>query len=361
MATCRTYYADTPPGTSAVLADTSQLDLPQYDVVAHNGPLSAQEIFERAQITSDLQAVEQHLLDRTASRSPLIAAAGRHTISAGGKRLRAALALLAAQLGEYDLDRAIPAATTVEFIHAASLVHDDLVDQAARRRGHITVHTKWDNDVALMVGDYFFALGASEMARAPDTRTITYYAQAVKTTVEGELSPVTELAPLAVALEQYYYKIGCKTASLFEAACKSGMAAGCGSDADIDALGRFGYDFGLAFQIIDDILDFTGDETTLGKPAGNDLRQGTITLPLIYAIENGGSPFLHEIIDLPEPTDAQIAQAVTEVIDRGGVDRAQADATRYVQQAIGHLDDFVPSAARAALTDLALFTTQRQK
>lgn len=361
MTTCRSRYPDVSPDTLSVLTEKERSEALQYGGPSANGRLSSVlDIFQQAQIIDDLQEVERVLLARTASHSPLIAAAGRHTVSAGGKRLRAALALLAARLGEYDLERAIPAATTVEFIHAASLVHDDLVDQAARRRGHITVHARWDNDVALMVGDYFFALGASEMARSPDSRTITYYAQAVQTTVEGELSPVTVLTPRNQALEQYFYKIGCKTAALFEAACKSGMAAGRGSEDDIAALGHFGYAFGLAFQIVDDILDFTSDETTLGKPAGNDLRQGTITLPLIYAVENGGSSLLREIIDMPDATDEQIARAVTEVIERGGVDRARADAALYAQRAIAHLERFPPSAARAALIDLTLFTVQRQ-
>lgn len=323
--------------------------------------LDATEIFERAQITRDLHEVERSLLERVESRSAFITAAGAHTVRAGGKRLRAALALLAARLGQYELPKVIHAATSVELIHAASLVHDDLVDNAAHRRGHITVHAKWDNDVALMVGDYFFALGAAEMARSPDPRIITYYAQAVQTIVEGELSPVTDVMPLDVATEQYFFKIGCKTAALFAAACKAGMAAGGGDNADIAALGHYGYDFGLAFQVVDDVLDFTGDQSTLGKPAGNDLRQGTITLPLIYAIANGGDSALAEIVDVPQPSDAQIAQAIAEVLKCGGVDQAMADAEMYVHRAIARLDRFPPSPARRALTELARFALERRK
>lgn len=320
----------------------------------------ATELFERAQLTADLQAVEQLLLERSASRSELIAAASAHTVRSGGKRLRAALALLAARLGSYQLPRVIHAAAAVELIQAASLVHDDLVDQAARRRGRVTVHARWDNDVALMVGDYFFALAAAEMARSPDRRIITYYAHAVQTIVEGELSPVTACEPVETALGQYYYKTGAKTASLFEAAAKAGMAAGGGSEAQIAALGRYGLDLGMAFQIVDDVLDFTGDEQTLGKPAGNDLRQGTITLPLIYAVARTGSPRLRALCEQEAPSEAQVRAAIAEVTAAGGVDAALHEARRFVDQAVAALAELPPSPAHTALVELAHFVVERE-
>ncbi|NNJ12830.1 polyprenyl synthetase family protein [Chloroflexales bacterium ZM16-3] len=318
------------------------------------------DLFERANLTADLRAVEDLLLERSRSRSELITAASIHTVRSGGKRLRAAMALLAAQLGSYQLSNVIHAAASAELIHAASLVHDDLVDQAARRRGRVTVHTRWDNDVALMVGDYFFALAAAEMSLSPDPRIITFYAQAVQTIVEGELSPVMVAEPAETALSQYFYKTGAKTAVLFEAACKAGMAAGGGDDAQTNALGAYGFDVGIAFQIVDDVLDFIGDEDTLGKPAGNDLRQGTITLPLIYALEATGSPLLRALIEQDAPDDAAVEAAIAEVRTAGGVDAAMAEARRYIAQAIGHLDVFPDTPARRALIDLTLFVVERE-
>ena len=138
-----------------------------------------------------------------------------------------------------------------------------------------------------MVGDYLFALAAAEMALAPDPRYYAYFSHGVMTICAGELSPVMDAAPFDTATEQYLYKIGCKTAALFEAACKAGMVCGGSARSEVDALGRFGYQLGLAFQIVDDVLDYTADAATLGKPAGNDLREGTITLPLIYAVAAG--------------------------------------------------------------------------
>jgi heptaprenyl diphosphate synthase/octaprenyl-diphosphate synthase len=322
-------------------------------------PASLSAILSYAHLHDDMAAVESLLLQRTNSRSPLIAAASEYTVRAGGKRLRAALALLAGRLGNYSLERVIHPAAAAELIHAASLVHDDLVDKANQRRGRMTVHARWDDDVALMVGDYFFALAAGEMALSPDPRIIAFYAQAVQTIVEGELSPVMQVAPFAEAERQYLYKTGAKTATLFEAACKAGITATQGSPEAIETMGRYGYDLGLAFQIIDDVLDFVGDERTLGKPAGNDLRQGTITLPLIYAVARGGSPLLQQIVH-EQPSEAAVQQALAEVLDRGGVAAALADARAYGQRAINHLQHFPASPAKRALIDLTAFVIERQ-
>jgi heptaprenyl diphosphate synthase/octaprenyl-diphosphate synthase len=309
-------------------------------------------------LLADLERVDQIILERVQPRLAVIRMAGHHILTSGGKRIRAALTLLAAQLGQYDLERVLHSAAAVELIHAASLVHDDLVDQAERRRGAVTVHTRWDGDVALMVGDYFFALAAAEMALAPDPRIIGFFSRGVMTICEGELSPVVNVTPLDVALEQYLYKIGCKTAALFEAGCKAGMICGGGTPEQIEALGRFGYDLGLAFQIVDDVLDYVGDAAMLGKPAGNDLREGTITLPLIYAVDAGGAG-LAEIVDLQPPDDERIQFAIDEVRRLGAADRALADARRYAESALSHLDGFPDSPAKGALAEIARFVVLR--
>ncbi len=309
-------------------------------------------------LLADLDQVDQIIVERVQSRSAVIRVAGRHILTSGGKRIRATLALLVAQLGRYELDQVIHSAAAVELIHAASLVHDDLVDEAERRRGTVTVHTRWDGNVALMVGDYLFALAAAEMALAPDPRIIAYFSRGVMTICEGELSPVVDVTPPATAIEQYMYKIGCKTAALFEAACKAGMVCGGGSQEYIDALGRFGYDLGLAFQIIDDVLDYTGDPQTLGKPAGNDLRAGTITLPLIYAVDAGGGPALAEVLDMRPIDEERLRWAVGEV-RRLGAARAIEDAHRCADRALAHLDIFPDSSAKHALGEVARFVVTR--
>lgn len=323
-------------------------------------PTNLGEVFRRADLGDDLAAIERILLQRTASNSRLLAAAGAHTVAAGGKRLRAALVLLAARLGDYQLARAARPAVAIELLHAATLVHDDLVDHTLRRRGRVTVHARWDSHVALMLGDYFFAVSANELAAEPDSRIIRFYADAARTVVEGELRPVTQLEPIDVALAQYRYKIGCKTAALFEAACKSGIAVAGGAPEQIETLGKFGYDLGLAFQIVDDVLDFTGDEVTLGKPAGNDLREGTLTLPLIYAVAQDGSPLLREVARTAQPDPAEVPQLVAAVLAAGGAERAMDEARQTAERAIAHLSGFAPSSAMHALSDICDFVLNRQ-
>jgi len=310
-------------------------------------------------LIADLQQVDDAMLECVKSHSVLITIAGHHVLRSGGKRLRAALTLLTAQLGSYSLDKVIHAATAVELIHVASLVHDDLVDEAERRRGVMAVHARWDHGVALMVGDYFFALASKEMALAPDPRIISYFAEAVMRICEGELAPVMNVAPLDTALKQYYNKIGCKTAALFTAACKAGMASGGGTQQQIDLLGEFGYDLGLAFQIVDDILDFTGNEDILGKPAGSDLRQGIITLPLIYAVEAGGGGKLLDCIDAED--EDQIEWAITEVKRLGGIDRACETASNIIDRALARLESFPDNPAMQTFHAIATFILEREK
>lgn len=307
-------------------------------------------------LVADLDKVEQVILNRVSSRSVVMRAAGHHLINSGGKRLRAALALLTAQLGTYQFDHVVHAATAVELIHAASLTHDDLVDEAERRRGTVTVHKHWDHGVALMVGDYLFALAAGEMALAPDPRIITHFSNAVIRICEGELAPVMVVTPLETACEQYYYKIGAKTAGLFEAACRAGMTSGGGTTEQIEALGNFGNELGLAFQIIDDVLDFTGDVEQLGKPAGNDLRQGTITLPLILAFAASGNPKLIEAID---SSDETVINAAIAEVRRLGVEPARTEAQHLVDRALTRLDTFPDSLARQLIGDIAAFVLDR--
>ena len=308
----------------------------------------------------ELQAIDDEVLFKLQSRSALIKVAGRYLLSGGGKRIRASLALLAARMGDaYVFDRVLHAAAAVELIHAASLVHDDLIDDADQRRGRTTVHTKWNGNVALMVGDYLFAMAAGEMALAPDPRVIRIFADGVQRICEAELSPVTDVQPTGQALDQYYAKIGGKTAALFEAAARAGIICGGGDEDAVETLGSFGYEVGLAFQIVDDVLDFTADAVTLGKPAGHDLHEGTITLPLILAVEAGGSALLHEVAHTDRPGEALVAAAVAEVIRCGGTRRALHEAERLVAQAIARLDRFEGSSARTGLIDLAEFALRR--
>jgi len=312
-------------------------------------------------LSQDVQAVDRAILAKFESRSVLLNIASRYLLDSGGKRIRASLALLAARLGKtYDHNRTMNVATAIEMIHAASLVHDDLIDEADVRRGRATVHSKWGGNVALMVGDYLFALAAGQMAEASDPRIIKIFARGVERICEAELSPVTDVEPLDQALAQYYKKIGGKTAALFECATEAGMIVGGGPLEQVMTLRQFGYDVGLAFQIIDDVLDFTGDVQTLGKPAGHDLKEGTITLPVIYAIAEGARDVVREAAYSYPPSPELVAAAVAEVRRVGGTKQALADAEQLVRQATQRLDIFPDSPVKEGLVDLAEFALRRK-
>ncbi|MBC8163683.1 MAG: polyprenyl synthetase family protein [Roseiflexaceae bacterium] len=309
-------------------------------------------------IFDDLAQVEQIIRERLEPQSAVLRTARQHLFGAGDKRLRPALTLLCAQLGNYSLERVLHAAAAVELIHLASRVHDDLIDEAERRRGTPTTYNRWSGNVALMVGDYLFALAASEMALAPDPRIIAYFSQGVMTICEGELAPVTTVTPAQTAIDQYLYKIGCKTAALFEAGSKAGVVCGGGAQHEIDLAGRYGYDLGMATQIMEDVFDVAGAPQQPDTLAGGGLRAGVITLPLIYAVADGADPRLAAVIEQEQPDEATIAWACGEIRRVGGDQRARADAQTFAQRAVTRLDGFPPSRARSALTELAVFIGQ---
>lgn len=317
------------------------------------------DILQRVGLYDDMLRVEQELVARIESRSAMLRAAGMYTVQSGGKRLRVMLVLLAARLATYQFERAKHPAVAIELLHAASLVHDDLVDHAGSRRGRATVHMTWNRDVALALGDFLFGLAARELADEPDPRIIGFYVYAARCMVEGELNPVTVVEPRDQAEAQYFRKIGYKTAVLFEAACRSGIAVAGGSDAAVEALGQFGYELGLAFQIIDDILDMVESESVLGKPAGNDLREGTITLPLILAAAVDSSEVLRLAVS------GQVApERVPEVIARiqavGGIDAAYNVAHDCIVRGLACLAPYAANESYEAFVAITNHVLQRR-
>ncbi len=316
-------------------------------------------ILTRVGLTADIQRVEAEMLDRINSSNQQIRDAGAYTVQAGGKRLRAMLVLLSARLGNYDIERAKHPAVAIELLHAASLVHDDLVDHANARRGRATVHVTWNRDVALALGSYLFGVAARELAYEPDERIIGFYVHAARCMVEGELNPVTVVAPRAVAEAQYYRKIGYKTAVLFEAACRAGIAVSGGSPQAVAALGAFGYELGLAFQIIDDILDMIENESVLGKPVGNDLREGTITLPLILAHDRSPNPEFVRIAEAPVPA-LKVPEIINYIQAAGGIEAAYIAANERITRGLAYVAPYADEATFDAFSSIARHIVQRR-
>ena len=321
------------------------------------------EIIDRFDLQPEMAQVEDYMRSLVTSPVMNISEPARHVISSGGKRLRALMVLLAARLNHHDPAQAVAVASAVELIHAATLVHDDLIDQSPRRRGLATVHSKWFRDAALVGGDYLFALSATAIARSGDIRVLDCLGRAAVRICEGEISLVAGVSPLDQALEAYFYKIRGKTAVLFEEGLKAAGVISGASEAEIEALGRYGYNLGMAFQITDDLLDYVGDPAVIGKPVGGDLRRRQITLPLIYAADDGMSPAMRTTIDRIDDgaTPGEIEDLLSWVQDSVGIERSRQEAQRFCQAACEALEVFPPSAIRDTLEGIAWFVLERKK
>ena len=337
----------------------TDLNVPQVSIQVNNIP----EIIARFNLQAEMDQVEDYMQSLVTSPVMAISEPARHVISAGGKRLRALLVLLAARLNHYHPSKVVAVASAVELIHAATLVHDDLIDQSPRRRGLATVHSKWFRDAALVGGDYLFALSATAIARSGDIRVLDYLGRAAVRICEGEISLVTSVSPLDQVLEAYYFKIAGKTAVLFEEGLKAAGVVSGASETEIEALGRYGHNLGMAFQITDDVLDYVGDPVTIGKPVGGDLRRRQITLPLIYAAADGMSPTMRGTIDRIDDgaTANQIEDLLAWVQESVGIERSQQEARRFCQQACDALNAFPASPIRDTLEGIAWFVLERNK
>jgi heptaprenyl diphosphate synthase len=235
-------------------------------------------------LNSDLDIIEKALEEAVYADSALLREASLHLLQAGGKRIRPLFVLLAAKFGSYDIQTMKKVAVSLELIHAASLIHDDVIDDAEIRRGEPTVKAKWDNRIAMYTGDYIFARALENMAEInkPDAHYIL--SNTMVELVVGEIEQMKDKYRFNQSLRDYLRRIKRKTALLISASCQLGAIA-ANVDKNINVkLAHFGYYVGMSYQIIDDILDFTGTEEELGKPSGDDLLQGNITLPVLFAM-----------------------------------------------------------------------------
>ncbi len=321
-------------------------------------PIDTATIFDP--VAPDLSLVEAAMQEVAQVEFEWLAVLVRHVLGQPGKRLRPAVTLLAGKLYGYNLPQLVPMAASVELLHTATLIHDDTLDKAALRRGLSTVHTVWDANTAVLFGDYLFATSAEMVARTAHVRAMRQFAETLGIICSGELSQHFRAFDWRVSEDEYYQRIGRKTASLFALATESGAYLSGAPEADVRALRDYGYKLGMAFQIADDILDISANEQTLGKPAGGDLLQGTVTLPAIRFIEANGpnnpvSAFLdgsRRRDDLPPVLDALRASPA--------LDAAMAVARRYVGEARFALRGLPAGPALDALHALAEFSLERR-
>ena len=312
----------------------------------------------------DLHACNRTIVARMDSPVALIPQLAAHIVAAGGKRLRPVLTLACARLCGYEGARHIELAACVEFIHTATLLHDDVVDESVLRRGLSSANSVFGNKASVLVGDFLFARAFQLMVADGSLCVLGILSKAAATIAEGEVHQLVIQNDLATTEAQYLEVIRGKTAALFAAACEVGPVVADRSDADRAALAAFGDNLGIAFQLVDDALDYAADQATLGKTVGDDFREGKITLPVLAAFHAADADAREFWIRTIEATDQQpgdLDRALA-LIEQTGAIRTTLDlAADFAASAKRQLDAFPPSTLRDALSDVADFTVSRAR
>lgn len=313
-----------------------------------------------AMVTSDLALVEAELLSVIQTPVEMLTDISAHLTKAGGKRLRPALYLLCAKQGYTSDSNTISVAAAIELIHMATLVHDDVIDSAATRRGIATANAQWGNHASVLSGDFLFAKAFSIVASKGSNEILRILADVISSMCEGEIVQIKESFNPDQQEAAYYDRIAKKTADFIAGSARIGAIMAGMSKQDIQALHDYGYSLGMAFQITDDILDFTSSVEQLGKPAGNDLRQGIITLPIIHALRDPvAGRQLREIIVRQRMDEADIKQGLAIVHNAGSIEYSYKQVARYLQQARNVLPQSLDVAVRSALLEVADFVGKR--
>lgn len=314
-------------------------------------------------LSGDMDAVNTLIAERMASEhAPRIPEVTRHLVEAGGKRLRPMLTLAAARLCGYDGPYHVHLAATVEFIHTATLLHDDVVDESGQRRGRPTANLLWDNKSSVLVGDYLFSRSFQLMVETGSLRVLDILANASATIAEGEVLQLTAAQDLRTDEEIYLQVVRGKTAALFSAATEVGGVIASADEATIKALFDYGDKLGIAFQIVDDLLDYEGDSKATGKNVGDDFRERKLTLPVIKAVAKADEEeraFWKRTIEKGKQEDGDLEHALGLLAKHSALDETRADALNYVEQAKSAMAQLPEHPIRDMLIDLADYVVAR--
>jgi geranylgeranyl pyrophosphate synthase len=306
-----------------------------------------------APVRAGLAAVEVRLREAVAGQHPSLAAATACLLNAGGKRIRPAIVLLIAGAFSGADERSVALAAAVEMLHTATLVHDDLIDESLLRRGAPTLSANWSPNAVVLTGDYLFARAAHLGAQTDNVQVMTLFAQTLMTIVNGEIGQM--FSPQHISHDEYYRRIYAKTAALFVLAAEAAAILAGADDASLAATREYGRSLGMAFQIVDDVLDFVGDPAKMGKPAGSDLRQGLITLPAICYIDaHHENPDVQMLLSQEYESCTVIPRLVMDVRESDAIPQARRRAREFAthaQLALEMLPDSVYTAALYALAD----------
>ncbi|SFJ58025.1 heptaprenyl diphosphate synthase component II [Thermoflavimicrobium dichotomicum] len=321
--------------------------------------MNLQEIYKGLQ--NDLQLIEEELEQTVDSEVDQLQASSLHLLKAGGKRIRPVFVLLSGHFGKYDVEKLRKVAVALELIHMATLVHDDVIDNADLRRGRQTVRAQWDNRVAMYTGDYILAQALQVITQLKEPMVHQILAKAMKEMCIGEIEQIRDLYNQNQSLKRYLQRIKRKTAFLIAISCQLGALV---SGASLDIVQKcylYGYYVGMAFQMTDDVLDLVGEEKSLGKPAGSDLRQGNVTLPVIYALCHE-EPANRKVIEcyLQSKGESNNFEEVLELIRKsGGIDFTIGLSQRYLKKALQVLEKLPASHASQSLQFITEFIVRR--
>ncbi len=292
---------------------------------------------------------------------PLLKTAMLELLTAGGKRLRPAVAILASQFYDASQEKVTSLAAAVEMLHTATLVHDDMIDRATTRRGHPTLNSRWSGEATILTGDYMFAVSASLAAETDSVPVVQIFAQALMTICNGELHQLLSDMQWPPSREAYYERIYSKTASLFAAAAEAGATLSAAPPEHIEQLRTWGHYLGMAFQIVDDVLDFTGEMAQMGKPVGSDLRQGIITLPVLCYLETAsGARAAEQIRQIVLGKFDGAEAAVADIVSSGAAELALQEATSLSREGQRALDGLPNGQAKTLLQQLSQYVVARR-
>jgi heptaprenyl diphosphate synthase len=319
-----------------------------------------QSIIRIPRIWNSLASVEERLLQAATADDAYLTKIAQHLLLAGGKRFRPLLALLAAEFGPLDDGRPVEAAVSVELIHVGSLYHDDVIDEADTRRGATSVNANWSNTVAILAGDFLMARASEVAATHLSQESVRLLAATYAELVEGQTRELQLEGDFTHGFDEYEKVIGGKTASLVRTSARLGAMAAEAPPDTVEALSTWGWEVGMVFQIADDALDLVADESTIGKPAGSDIREGTFTMPVLAAAAGPDGERVRELLEPGIPYDDDAVAEVISLVRRGGhIEDALTAATSRLTKAEAALESIEPGLAHEILTELGTYLLAR--
>ncbi|MBI5953876.1 MAG: polyprenyl synthetase family protein [Chloroflexi bacterium] len=311
-------------------------------------------------VQEDIKLIEERMRSQADESHPDLRAALEHLLAAGGKRIRPTLGLLVGNMLDAPLEKLITLGAAVELLHTATLVHDDLIDGSLLRRGMATLNARWSPPATVLTGDFLFARAAILAAETDHLPLMKLFSETLATIVSGELTQMFSSRGL-INRENYYKRIYAKTASLFEMTSRAAAMVSPVDETEVEAMRDFGYQIGMAFQIVDDILDFNGEQAAVGKPLGSDLLNGLVTLPAIYYAE--ANPNDPDILSLPNggwTHTEHMTRLVDNIRTSDSSKKAMREAEQHVDRALARLTTIQPCAERDSLENLARYIVDRK-